>query len=68
MMGINMGLLQWSLNFLINENFGSGIRNKNISNRELAKELHKSIIRKFKKRKIHSPFIDNIWGSGLVNM
>ena len=68
MMGINMGLLQWSLNFLINENFGSGIRNKNISNRELAKELHKSIIRKFKKRKIHSPFIDNICGSGLVNM
>ena len=25
-----------------------------------AEELHKPIIRKFKKRKVHSPFIDNI--------
>ena len=41
---------------------GSGIKNKNISNKELAEELHKPIIRKVKKRKVHSPFIDNIWG------
>ena len=60
MMGINVDLLQWSLNYLINKTFGSGIRNENISNRELAKELYKPIIRKFKKRKVHSPFIDNI--------
>ena len=53
---------------MINKTFGSGIRNENISNRELAKELYKPIIRKFKKRKVHSPFIDNIWGSGLVDM
>ena len=26
------------------------------------KELRKPVIRKFKKRKAHSPFIDNIWG------
>ena len=60
MMGINVDLLQWSLNYLINKTFGSGIRNENISNRELAKELYKPVIRKFKKRKVHSPFIDNI--------
>ena len=60
MMVINVDLLQWSLNYLINKTFGSGIRNENISNRELAKELYKPIIRKFKKRKVHSPFIDNI--------
>ena len=60
MMGINVDLLQWSLNYLINKTFGSGIRNENISNRELAKELYKPVIRKFKKRKAHSPFIDNI--------
>ena len=30
---------------------GSGIKNKNIPNKELAKELHKPIIRKFKKKK-----------------
>ena len=38
----------------------SGIKNENISNKESAEELHKLIIRKFKKRKVHSPFIDNI--------
>ena len=44
---------------------GSGIKNKNILNKEVAEELHKPIIRKFKKRKVHSPFIDNIWGVDL---
>ena len=34
----------------------------------MAEELHKPIIRKFNKRKVHSPFIDNIWGSDLANM
>ena len=40
---------------------GSGIKNENISNKELAEELHKPIIKKFRKRKVQSPFIDNIW-------
>ena len=31
-----------------------------MSNKELAKELHKLIIRKSEKRKVNSPFIDNI--------
>ena len=43
---------------------GSGFKNENISNKELAKELHKPIIRKFNKRKVHAPFMDNIWGAG----
>ena len=47
---------------------GSGIKNENISNRELAEELHKAIIRKLNKRKVHSPFIDNIWGADLAEM
>ena len=33
-----------------------------ISNKELEEELHKPIIRKFNKRKVHSPFMDNILG------
>ena len=33
---------------------------KNISNKELGEELHEPIIRKFSKRKIHSPFAGNI--------
>ena len=37
-------------------------------NKESAAELHKPIIRKFQKRKVHSSFIDNIWGPDLVDM
>ena len=31
-----------------------------MSNKELAENLHKSLIKKFDKRKVHSPFTDNI--------
>ena len=44
------------------------VKNEIISNKELAEELHNSIIRKFKKIKLHSPFIDNIWGADLIDM
>ena len=37
-------------------------------NQQLAEELHKSIIRKFEKRKVHTAFKDNIWGADLVDM
>ena len=37
-------------------------------NKELLEELHKPIIRKFNKRKVQSPFIDNIWGDDLADM
>ena len=47
---------------------GSGINNKNISNKKLAEELHKTIIRKFDKIKVKSPFIDNIWGADLADI
>ena len=47
---------------------GSNIKNKNILNKELAEELHKPIIRKFKKKKVHSLFIDNISGADLADM
>ena len=40
---------------------------ENISNKELAEELDKPIIRKFGKRKVHSPFIDNIRGTDLAD-
>ena len=53
---------------MIEKASGSGIKNKNISNKELAEELHKPIIRKFKKRKVQSPLIDNIWGADLADM
>ena len=47
---------------------GGTVKNEIISNKELAKELHKPIIRKFEKRKVHSSFIDNIWGTDLTDM
>ena len=40
----------------------------NKENIQLAGELHKPIIRKFKKRKVHSSFRDNIWGVDLADM
>ena len=47
---------------------GTGIKNENILNKELAGELHKPIIRKFNKRKVESPFIDNIWSADIADM
>ena len=41
---------------------GGTVTNVIICNKELAKELRKPTVRKFKKRKAHSPFIDDIWG------
>ena len=78
MIGINLDLLQWSINFLIkktsatharsealatqNKFVGSGIKNENISNQELAEEeLHKPINRKFKKTKC-THFLYTIFG------
>ena len=45
---------------------GSGITNE--SNYQLSNELHKPIIKKFKKRKVYSSFKDNIWGVDLADM
>ena len=59
MKDINADLVQWFRNILIkkasatraNKFSGSRIKNENISNNELAEELHKPIMRKFKKKK-----------------
>ena len=47
--------------------FASRIAN-NKENIQLADELHKPIIRKFKKRKVYSSFRGNIWGVDLADM
>ena len=44
------------------------VKSQIMQNEELAEELHKSIIRKFQKRKVHSSFIDNIRGADLSDM
>ena len=52
--------------FFDKKSSGSGITNK--PNYQLADELHKSIIRKFKKRKVYSSFRDKIGGVDLADM
>ena len=47
---------------------GGAVKIGNMSNQELAVELHKLIIRKFKKRKVYSYFIGNNWGANDTDM
>ena len=54
--------------FFDKNSFGSGIKNKHMSDQLLAEELNKRIIKKFNKRKVQSPFIDNFWGVDLTDM
>ena len=54
--------------FFDKKSIGSGIKNEIKQNQQLANELHRPIIRKFKKRKFYSSFKDNIWGVGLADM
>ena len=42
---------------------GVAIKREIVQNKELAKETHKPIIRKFEKRKVHSSLIDIIWNT-----
>ena len=60
MVNINVALHQWSINFFDKKSSGSSVKNKIISNKELPEEFRKPIIRKFKKRKVQWPFIENI--------
>ena len=46
------GLASMVYKFFDKKTSGSGIKNENISNKELAEDLHKPIIRKFNKRNV----------------
>ena len=60
------GLVSMVYKIFDKESSGSGITNE--ANYQLTNELHKPIIRKFKKRKVYSSFKDNIWGVDLADM
>ena len=51
---------------LFKRSSGSGVDAK--PNYQRANELHRQIIRKFKKRRVYSSFRDNIWGVDLADM
>ena len=61
MMDIKRVIFQQLLNCL------SVIKN-DISDQPLADKLQKKITRNFNKRRVHSNFIGNIWGSDLADM
>ena len=54
MMDINVELLQWFIIVFIKEPSCITVKNEIISNKELAEELDKPIIKKFQKGKVHS--------------
>ena len=68
MMDIKEALIQRFINILRKKASGSFIKNENMSDQQLAEELHKPTIRKFEKRKVHTPFIDNICSVDLADM
>ena len=55
----------WIYKFFDEKSSGGTINSEIMSNHQLAEELHKHIIRKFKKQIVYSSFKESIWGSDL---
>ena len=72
--GYQRGLASMVYKFFDKRSRGSGVdtslANKSATepNYQLANGLHKQIIRNLKRRKVYSPFRDNIWGAYLGDM
>ena len=66
--GYQKGLASVLYKFFGKKTSGRAIKNEIKPNEQLAKELHKPIIRKFEKRKVYSSSKDNIWGFDLADM
>ena len=64
--GYQRGLAPMVYKFFDKKSTSSGV--KSLSDQQLADELHKLIIRKFKKRRVYSSFKGNIWGADLADM
>ena len=71
--GYQIGLASMVCKFFDKKSAGSGAKHVNNTklapqNQQLVEELHKPIIKKLKKRKVHAAFKDNIWGDDLADM
>ena len=69
--GYQKGLASMVYNFFDKKTKGSGVTrlaNESAIKSTPQNELHKPIIRKFKKRKVYSAFRDNIWAANLADM
>ena len=65
--GYQRGLASMVYKFFDKKSKGSGVNIPLEFNEQLAEELHKPIIRNFKKRTVYSGFKDNIWGADLAD-
>ena len=59
--GYQRGLALKVYKFFVKKTSGGAV--KIAPNNELVKYLHKPLIKKIGKQKVHSHFIDNIWGA-----
>ena len=74
--GYQRGLASMVYKFFDKKSKRGGVNNKikqnhhplDLATHQLAKELHKPIIRNFKKWILYSGFKDNIWGTDLADM
>ena len=64
--GYQRGLASMIYKSFDKKSSGSSIANE--PNYQLVNQLHKTIIRKSKKRKVYSSIGDNVWGVALVDM
>ena len=67
MIETNAHLLHWFNKSFDKKSSGSGAKSEIMPNQELTAEIQKQI-RKFEKRKLHSFFKGNIWGTDLTDM
>ena len=58
--GYQRGLASMVYKFFDKKSKGAGIKNETKEKQQLANELDKPVIRKFRKVKVHSSFRDNI--------
>ena len=66
--GCQRGLASMLYQFFDRKTKGSGIKNEIKQNEQLAEELHKPIIREFKKRQVYSAFKGYIWAADLADI
>ena len=64
--GYERGLASMVYKFFDKKSNETGVATE--PNYQLANELHRQIIKKFKRRKVYSSFRDNIWGVYLADM
>ena len=66
--GYQRGLASIAYKFFNKKTSGGAVKNEINSNEELAEKLHKLIITKFNKRKVHLSFMDNMRDTDLTDM